>query len=545
MNNNVKNAKSKIILPIAIAISVILGVLIGKIIYKDKTFSSSFPFGSGGNKLDQIMKVIESNYVDDMSIDELEEIAIAKFLETLDPHTVYLNPLQAKAANEELDGNFEGIGIQFNIFKDTILVVNVIPKGPSEDAGLLAGDRIVKVNDSVVASIGIASDSVMKLLKGKGGTIVNLDVKRKNINDLIRFKVKRGNIPLNSIDALYLIDKNIAYVKILNFGKNTYLDFWQKLSVLKIEGAKSVVIDLRGNGGGYLDAAVNMIDEFFDGGKLIVYTEGKSTGKRVMKSTNSKKSFVDMNLVVLIDEFSASASEIFAGAIQDNDRGFIIGRRSFGKGLVQQVSDFDDGSVLRFTVSRYYTPAGRCIQKKYSSDRNEYDSDIINRFRHGEFSQQDSINFSDTTKYFTKNGRVVYAGGGIMPDIFVPSDTSNYSNLLVEINQKNLYYNYSLQFVDNNRDKLKNVKNVNALKSFLYSHNAYSLFWTYVKENNVKMKDSDLRISKNYIENLFCAYVARQVLSEDDFVKIINNDDVVLNQAIKVLRENRKLPNPH
>lgn len=541
MENRINNSRTKILIPISVTISLILGFLIGKYIYNGKELFDKGNNNESFSKLEQIVQYVKMNYVDEISYDELEEKAINKFLESLDPHTKYLDPNEAKLSREELMGNFSGIGIQFNIFKDTICAVKIIPKGPAETAGMHAGDRIIKVNDSLVAGKKINSDSVMKLLKGKDGSKVKLLVYRKIDNKNYTFNITRGNITVESINAAYLINKNTAYVKIESFGKNTYLDFWQKLSLLKKDGAKNVIIDLRDNGGGYLDVAVNILDEFFEGGKLLVYTDGKTTGQTVYKTTNGKNSFVDMNVVVLINEMSASASEIIAGATQDNDRGIVIGRRSFGKGLVQNSVNFVDGSELRLTISRYYTPSGRCIQKKYNGNPDDYNSDIINRYLHGELYNADSITFKDTTKYFTTNGRVVYGGGGIMPDYFVPNDTSFYSTLYENIFEKNLCYIFGLQFIDDNRVSISKCKNVQELKRFINDHDVYNKFWKYVEDNEVEISNDDLLISKKYIENTLTAYIIRDLLSENDFYKIIYSDDKAIKKAIFEINNKNKL----
>lgn len=540
--SNFNKIKSQIFLPTAIVLSITMGVLISKIYYKNLGFIGRFTGNSKENKLNTILKFVENNYVDKVSMDSLQEIAVSSFLEQLDPHTVYLNPQQAKQASEELLGNFEGIGIQFNVFKDTIFVVKTIENGPSFYAGILAGDRIVNVNDSLVAGVGIKNDEVMKLLKGTGGTIVKLSIKRRSLEEPIEITVKRGQIPLQSIDASYILkNKEIGYIKISSFSRNTYYDFRNKLLYMKENGVKSVIVDLRDNGGGYLESAVNMLDEFFTSGSTIVVTKGKTSGKRTIKSTNAKQTFSDIKLVVLINEFSASASEIFAGAIQDNDRGFIIGRRSFGKGLVQEEVKFDDGSVLRLTVSRYYTPSGRCIQKPYSKGKNDYNEDILNRYIHGEFSYKDSIIYNDTTSYFTLSGRKVFGGGGIMPDIFVPVDTSTYSKMLAKINEKNLCYNFALQFVDDYRQNLKSVTKLNDLNNFIINYNTYQKFWNYVRDNKIQINDNDLYKSKTYIENLVKAYIARQILSEDDFYQVFNSNDKTMDKAVEVIVKKQRL----
>jgi carboxyl-terminal processing protease len=534
------NKKIQIFLPLIITISVIFGIFLSAFFLKqpvERIIAREF----SNDKLNMIINYVESQYVDEVNRKELEELAIPKFLEALDPHTTYSSPEETKRMEEELYGNFEGIGVQFNIFKDTVFVVKVIEGGPSESSGVFAGDRIVKVNDSIIAGVGISNDKVMKLLKGPGGSRVTIEVKRKGNNNLIPITIKRGNIPISSIDAYYLIDKNTGYIKISSFSRNTYAEFHNAVSNMRKAGINSLVIDLRDNTGGYLNSATNMVDEFLDAGELIVYTEGRARGKTNVFSTSERNSFTDMNIAVLMDDFSASASEIFAGAIQDNDRGFIIGRRSFGKGLVQEATTFNDGSMIRLTTARYYTPSGRSIQKPYGEGIDDYYSDIYNRYYHGEFLEKDSISFNDSLIYHTSKGRKVYGGGGIMPDIFVPIDTAGYTPLFGEINRKNLTYKFSLEYVDENRNNLLSVRNLNELKSFMNKTDVFEKFWKYVKDNNVKIKSEELEISKTYIENYFLAYVARQVLDENAFYEIANRFDPSIDSALVVFKTKRPL----
>ncbi|MDL2262521.1 S41 family peptidase [Bacteroidales bacterium OttesenSCG-928-I21] len=530
------NKKIQIFLPLVIAISIVFGVLLSFVFTKHQNINDFLSTDLPQDKLTTVINYVESQYVDTINRKELEEIAIPKFLESLDPHTTYSSAEETKEMEEELQGNFEGIGVQFNIFKDTVYVVKVIEGGPSEFSGVFAGDRIVKVNDSLIAGVGINNDKVMKLLKGPGGSKVTIDIKRKGNENLIPITIKRGNIPISSIDAHYMIDKNTGYIKISSFSLFTYQDFLNTVSTMKRKGINALVVDLRNNSGGYLSAATNMIDEFLEAGKMIVYTEGRARDRVNFLSTKERSEFVDLKIAVLVDDFSASASEIFAGAIQDNDRGTIIGRRTFGKGLVQEAKIFNDGSMIRLTTARYYTPSGRCIQKPYGKDVSDYYSEIANRFYHGEFIEKDSINFKDSIIYYTSGGRKVYGGGGIMPDIFVPIDTAGYSPLFGEINKKNLTYNFALEYVDKNRNKLLTVRNINEIQKFLNSNNAFEEFWGYISKNNVIIKSDELKISKIYIENNLSAYIARQVLDENAFYEIANKFDPSIDSAMVVFR---------
>lgn len=533
------NKKIQIFLPVIICISIIAGIIIGGLVNPIR--SNYITINPKKDKLNMIIDYVDAEYVDKVNIQELEELAIPKFLEALDPHTVYFSAAETKRMEEELEGNFDGIGVQFTIIKDTVCVINVIEGGPSEHYGVFAGDRIVKVNDSLIAGVKINNEKVMKLLKGPSNSKVKIDVKRKGSEELIPITINRGSIPLYSIDAYYAIDQNTGYIKINNFSRTTYVEFMQAIAKLRRTGINSIIVDLRNNSGGFLHTATDVIDEFLPTGEMIVYTEGRARGRKEILSTNNHNSCTDLELIVLIDDFSASASEIFAGAIQDNDRGFIIGRRSFGKGLVQEATTFSDGSMLRLTTARYYTPSGRSIQKSYESGASDYHSDIYNRYMHGEFMEKDSISFNDSLAYYTLMGRKVYGGGGIMPDIFVPIDTLGYTNLYGNISRKNLEYLYAFQYVDDNRNKLQYVKNLTSLQDFMNDDKAYDKFWNYVIDNNVKVIPAEKEISGKHIENNFLGYVARQVLGDNEFYEVINKTDIVIDSALTVIRTNRKL----
>jgi carboxyl-terminal processing protease len=535
-----KNKKNQIFLPLIIATSVIAGIIIGEILKPDESGYLSVK-SQKEDKLNTIINYVESEYVDEIDRAKLEEMAIPKFLEALDPHTSYYTAEDTKRMEEELEGNFDGIGVQFTVIKDTVCVINVIKGGPSEYYGVFAGDRIIKVNNSVIAGVKITNDEVMKQLKGPSNSTVTIEVKRRGAKDLIPITIKRGSIPLYSIDAHYKIDDNIGYIKINNFARTTYSEFMNAIANLRRGRITSLIVDLRGNTGGYLHAATDVIDEFLLGDKMIVYTEGRARGRKEITSTNKQNSCVNLDLVVLIDDFSASASEIFAGAIQDNDRGFVIGRRSFGKGLVQEANVFNDGSMIRLTTARYYTPSGRSIQKPYNNGTNDYYSDIYNRYIHGEFLEKDSISFKDTIVYYTSLKREVYGGGGIMPDIFVPIDTSSYTPMYSSINKKNLEYIYAFQYVDNNRSKLKHIRNLDDLKEFMKDDDAYTKLWNYIENNGVKVTLHDKKISQKQIENNFLAYITRQVLDENNFYRVNNSMDIVVSSALNVLKTKRKL----
>lgn len=537
MNNN---SRFNILLPLIISLSLIAGIFLAEIFQKNAAKQQIFVKPSK-DKLSVIIDYVVSEYVDSVSISDLVEKVIPQFLENLDPHSMYFGPEEAKKVEEELEGNFGGIGIQFNIFKDTVLVVNVIKEGPSEKVGLKPGDRIVYVNDTLIASVKITNDEVMSKLRGEIGTYVDLKIKRNGVKDLIHVKIKRGEIPLTSVDAYYLINSKIGYVKISSFARNTHSQFIEAVFALRKKGISWLIVDLRNNSGGYLNAATDIIDEFFEAGKLLVYTQGRVRGRQNIMSTAKRNACVDLNVIVLIDDFSASASEIVAGAIQDHDRGFIIGRRSFGKGLVQESSTFDDGSIVRLTTARYYTPSGRCIQKPYDKGLDDYYSEVYKRFLHGEFTEKDSIVLNDSLLYYTASGRPVYGGGGIMPDVFVPMDTSGFTKLYSEISKKNLEYLFAVEYVDNNRKNLEKIESVPLLIVHLNKDNVKSKFWSFVSKNGVKINSADLAKSGKEIERTVYAFIARQVLGDSAFYQIYQENDPVINKAVEIITSGKKL----
>lgn len=534
-----KNTRFTIILPVIISLSIITGIIIAEVFNKSNT-DHSILISPKKDKLNMVIDYVDNEYVDEITREELVEMAIPKFLESLDPHTVYFSAEEARGLEEELEGNFEGIGIQFNIFKDTVLVVAVIEDGPSEKSGLQSGDRIIYVNDSLIAGINITNDLVMKKLKGQEGSIVTLKISRRGHKNLLTVRIKRGEIPLKSVDAFYKINDSIGYIKMTSFAKNTHTQFIDAIFTMKQSGMKTVILDLRNNAGGYLNSATDIVDEFLENGKMIVFTQGRARGKKVINATTKRSSCIDIDIVVLIDEFSASASEIVAGAIQDNDRGFIIGRRSYGKGLVQESTVFDDGSIIRLTTARYYTPSGRCIQKSYKDGQDEYNADIYNRYLRGEFVEQDSIDLNDSLIFKTSKGRIVYGGGGIMPDVFVPIDTVGYSQLYSDISRKNLDYSFSIEYVDKYREAFKEISTTSELISLLRKNNVMQAFWQYVITNGVSIKQADVFISGKYIENNIYAYIARQILGDSSFYEISNTIDPVMDTALNIIKSGRK-----
>ncbi|MFA6779047.1 MAG: S41 family peptidase [Paludibacteraceae bacterium] len=534
--------KKSVYIPILFALAVIVGIMIGKVL-AERSFVAHERQSPEmkGDKLNAILSLIDDKYVDSLNCDSLIEKAIPKIVANLDPHSVYIPASDLQSVNEELEGSFSGIGVQFNIQRDTVMIVSVIGGGPSEKLGIMPGDRIVTVNDTTFVGKDISNDKVVKKLRGPKGTKVKVGIKRNGVKDVLSFSITRGDIPVTSIDAYYKIGHDIGYVKVNRFGGTTYEEFSNALAGLKDAGADKFIVDLRGNSGGYLDAAISMINEFLAKGDMIVYTEGK-TSPRADAIADGVGRFKSNRLVVLIDEWSASASEIFAGAIQDNDRGLIIGRRSFGKGLVQQQFPLLDGSALRLTIARYYTPSGRCIQKPYGDGEESYESDILNRYLHGELDAKDSIHVdkSDTTLYKTRGGRVVYGGGGIMPDVFVPRDTLGMTSYFNKVNNSGMIYEYSFVYTDMNREKLKNFKNTTELESYLDGEDLVSKFVAYAEGKGVKRNPNLLLKSQSLINTKIKAYIVRNILGDTSFYQILNRDDVTMKSAIFQLSSRTK-----
>lgn len=527
--------KIAIYLPIMLAVALILGIFIGNKLNTGSVQQQAFKW-SKSNKLSTIVDLISNAYVDSISTDKLVEDAIPEILKKLDPHTSYISAENMKEVTEEMTGNFSGIGVQFSIQNDTVMVVDVISGGPSHKLGILPGDRIVKVNDSIIAGVNVNNDKVMSLLRGDKGTLVQVGIKRRGINDLIDYDITRGDIPIYSVDVSYMIDKETGYIKVSRFAEHTYDEFMQGMEKLKSQGMHRIIIDLRGNPGGYLGAVIRMVNEFLEAGEGVLYTQGNAQPRKTYNNPQ-KGRYTDQDVVVLIDDFSASASEIFAGAIQDNDRGWVVGRRSFGKGLVQEQIPLMDGSALRLTVSRYYTPSGRCIQKSYENGNDEYYQDIMKRMVHGEFQVADSIQMPDTLSYKTLHGRTVYGGGGIMPDYFVPADTTGFSEYFSKLVQKRLIYTYSFDFADQHREELKKCVSTEALDRLLSEKNILQQFVQYANRSGVPEDRNGLRISGKIIETQLKAYIARNILGEEGFYPFIKEIDNALLKAIEVSTE--------
>ncbi len=538
------NKKLTIWLPVIIAISIALGIFIGNFYLSTSTQSKGRRTSyTGGNKINYILDIINEQYVDTVNMPQLVEGAIPKIFNELDPHSVYISAEDAESVNEELEGSFSGIGVSFNMQTDTILIISVIPGGPSEKAGLLPFDRIITINDSLFAGKKIDQNQVMKNLRGLKNSTVKLGVKRREVPGLIYFDVTRGDVPVHSVDVSYEVSENIGFIKISKFARTTYNEFITAIAKLKQQGCNSFIIDLRGNSGGMMEAAINMVNEFMPEGRLIVYTEGKAYPRSDVYA-NGTGTCKDNPLVVLTDEGSASASEIFAGAIQDNDRGTIIGRRTYGKGLVQSQISLTDGSQLRLTIARYYTPSGRSIQKEYELGKTEdYDMDIYNRYLHGEFYSADSIKMDNLPEYTTSIGRKVYGGGGIMPDIFIPSDTSGITSYFNSVaRNSNVLYLYALEYSDRNFEKLSLFNNYKELYHYLSHQPILSDFTNYAVTKGIKKRPALIEISASLIETHLIAYIARNFFDEDGFYPIFYEDDPTIKKGIEVIKEGKSVP---
>lgn len=526
------NRLKAIVLPAVIALAIVLGMGIDSL-FSRKELPVNMSQRMMGSKLDYILNMINYSYVDSVDIHKIEEDAIPQILNDLDPHTVYISAKDMQRVNEEMVGNFGGVGVQFYKYLDTVTVVKVVPGGPSEAAGLQDGDRIVKVNDSIVAGRNMNTDQIMSLMRGEIGTDVQLTIVRHGEKQPLIKKITRGSIPIKSVDVAYMFDDTTGFIKVKTFGMNTYDEFSASLAKLEGLGMRRLIVDLRENEGGILPIAIRMINEFLPEGQLILYTQGKAS-PRMDYNSNGKGKYQQLPLTVLIDEASASASEIFAGAIQDNDRGNIVGRRSFGKGLVQEQRLLPDNSALRLTVARYYVPSGRSIQKPYDEGKEKYYTDIYQRLLHGEFSQKDSIHFDEKLKFQTVGGRTVYGGGGIMPDLFVPGDTVGFSRYLVEVNRKNRYlYDFTFDFMDRHRQETKNIKDYRQLLKYLDRFDLVNEMADYAATKGLKRDEKGIRDSYDVLNSLIKAFIGRHVLDDDGFYPIFYQNDITIKKAVE------------
>ncbi len=532
------NIKSRLV-PLLLALSVILGIGIGLFYANHFSGNRLNIINTGSNKLNYLLQIIDNNYVDTINVNDLVEDAMPTILSELDPHSSYISASEAEETGEELKGSFSGIGVRFTVQKDTVNVMNVIKGGPSEKVGVLAGDRIIAADDSTL--VGMESRDIMKRLRGPKESKVKLTIVRHGYKKPINITVVRGDVPVESVDSYFMLNDNTGYISIESFGETTYPEMLTALAQLNMRGMKNLVIDLRGNRGGYMQTAIMMVNEFLPGGQLVVYTEGRKSAREEYR-TDGRGSFQQLPLIVLVDEGSASASEIFAGAIQDNDRGTIIGRRSFGKGLVQQPIEFKDGSVVRLTIARYYTPSGRCIQKPYEKGKGEeYENDLMARYERGEFFSADSIH-QDGPEYKTRIGRTVYGGGGIMPDIFIPEDTTLYTSYYKEAQFSGLTIQYAFLFTDQHRQQLMSFKNVGAMEAWLKRQNLLEQFARYGEEHGLKRRNLMLQRSAPLFERSLIANIIYNAQDQQWRLQYLSKEDPTIQRAIQLFEAGESVP---
>ncbi len=532
--NQKKNTSAQIRLPIILALAISAGIWIGATFAEPKSDRNDLK--AALYKIQEIITYINRDYVDSVNTNELVEHGIEKMLEKLDPHSAYIPAKDAQLAKSQLDGEFDGIGIEFGVLRDTIYVVAPLTGGPSEKVGLQSGDQIIKVDGETVAGTGVTNRDVFDLLRGPKGSKVELTVKRKTSSDLMDYTITRDKIPQYSVNATYMVSDEIGYIKVTRFAATTYEEFKAAVEELKEKGMSKLILDLQGNPGGYMGAAINMADEILGENAMIVSQQGKLNRYNQKAFAVKPGIFEDGSVIVLINEGSASASEIVAGAIQDNDRGLIVGRRSFGKGLVQMPIDLSDGAELRLTIARYYTPSGRSIQKPYG-DGDDYGKDWLNRYEHGEFFSADSIKFDDSLRYETKGGRAVFGGGGIMPDYFVPLDTTMNSPYVGKLFSSDSAREFILGYVDNNKDKFENMTFEEYYNNFEVSESMLKELIKIGEENKVKFDEKDYKKSKDYLKILVKAHMSRNIYDDNAFYKIVNDINEVYQRALNLFDE--------
>lgn len=528
-------------MPLIMAVCVVVGILIGTFYANHFSSNRLNIINSSSNKLNNLLHIIDAQYVDTVDVNGLVEKAMPQILSELDPHSVYIPAKDVQMANDDLRGSFSGVGIEFTIRQDTLHVQQVIGNGPAERAGVIAGDKIVMVDDKPFTGKTLTNEEAMHRLKGPKDTKVKLGIMRYGEKKLHNIVVTRGEIPTKSVTAVYMLDNETGYIRIKNFGENTYPELLIALAKLSQQGFSNLAIDLRGNTGGYLQSAVQIANEFLPKNKLIVYTQGRKSPRQEYRS-DGRGSYQQIPLVILIDEGSASASEILAGAIQDNDRGTIIGRRSFGKGLVQQPIPFNDQSMIRLTIARYYSPSGRCIQKPYTAgDSKDYEEDLLIRYQHGEFFSQDSIKH-EGPEYHTANGRPVYGGGGITPDIFVAEDTTNITSYYKQASMSGLIIQYAFTYTDENRQKLSQYNSEHSLADYLQKQNLVDKFATYAEKNGLKRRNLMIQRSHKLLERFIISRIIYNMQSEQAWMQYLNSDDPAILETIKLFREGKAFP---
>ena len=528
-------------MPLIMALCVVFGIFIGTFYANHFTGNRLSIINSGSNKLNNLLHIIDAQYVDTVDVNDLVEKAMPQILSELDPHSVYIAAKDVQIANDDLRGSFSGVGIEFTIRQDTLHVQQVINNGPAERAGVIAGDKIVKVDDKPFTGKTLTNEVAMHTLKGPKDTKVKLGIMRYGEKKIRNITVTRGEIPTKSVTAVYMLDDKTGYIRIKNFGENTYPELLIALAKLSQERVENLTIDLRGNTGGYLQSAVQIANEFLPKNKLIVYTEGRKSPRQEYRS-DGRGSYQQIPLVVLIDEGSASASEILAGAIQDNDRGTIIGRRSFGKGLVQQPISFNDQSMIRLTIARYYSPSGRCIQKPYvAGDNKDYEEDLLTRYQHGEFFSQDSIKH-EGKEYHTAIGRPVYGGGGITPDIFIAEDTTDVTSYYKQASLSGLIIQYAFTYVDENRKKLNEYNTMEELANYLKKQNLVDKFATYAEKNGLKRRNLMIQRSHKLLERFILSRIIYNMQNEQAWMEYLNSDDPAILETLKLFREGKAFP---
>lgn len=533
--------KSNRLMPLLMALCVVIGIVVGTFYANHFSGNRLNIINSGSNRINNLLHIIDDQYVDKVNIDSLVDMAIPQILSDLDPHSVYFSAKEMQQTTDDLKGSFSGVGIEFIIREDTIRIQGVAKNGPADQVGIRAGDKIVSVDGKPFVGKVVTNSEAMKRLKGPKDTKVKIGVIRYGEKKVKNYTITRGDIPQKSIVAAYMLDENTGYIKIKNFGENTYPEMLIALAKLSQEGFSNLVVDLRDNTGGYLKPAVQIANEFLPKNKLIVYTEGRKSPRQDYLS-DGRGSYQRIPLVVLINEGSASASEIFAGAIQDNDRGTIIGRRSFGKGLVQNQIEFTDGSMIRLTIARYYTPSGRCIQKPYTAgDNADYEEDLLARYQHGEFFSQDSIKHTGPA-YHTGLGRTVYGGGGITPDIFVPEDTLGMTSYFKEAAMRGLILQFAFVYTDNNRPKLSSFENMYDLADYLDSQNTVDKFATYADKNGLKRRNLLIKKSYDMLKLYINSRIIYNIMDEEDWIEYLNLDDNVVKTALDVFKRNEAFP---
>lgn len=533
--------KSNRLMPLLMALCVVIGIVVGTFYANHFSGNRLNIINSGSNRINNLLHIIDDQYVDKVNIDSLVDMAIPQILSDLDPHSVYFSAKEMQQTTDDLKGSFSGVGIEFIIREDTIRIQGVVKNGPADQVGIRAGDKIISVDGKPFVGKVVTNSEAMKRLKGPKDTKVKIGVIRYGEKKVKNYTITRGDIPQKSIVAAYMLDENTGYIKIKNFGENTYPEMLIALAKLSQEGFSNLVVDLRDNTGGYLKPAVQIANEFLPKNKLIVYTEGRKSPRQDYLS-DGRGSYQRIPLVVLINEGSASASEIFAGAIQDNDRGTIIGRRSFGKGLVQNQIEFTDGSMIRLTIARYYTPSGRCIQKPYTAgDNADYEEDLLARYQHGEFFSQDSIKHTGPA-YHTGLGRTVYGGGGITPDIFVPEDTLGMTSYFKEAAMRGLILQFAFVYTDNNRPKLSSFENMYDLADYLDSQNTVDKFATYADKNGLKRRNLLIKKSYDMLKLYINSRIIYNIMDEEDWIEYLNLDDNVVKTALDVFKRNEAFP---